>query len=369
MDRDKLKNSVALVARSILAFVVKWAPIIASTAWAFTAKWAPVVWSRLVKTTVWVGLMIWSATKFVGRLIRTTAIDPLRQNTKVWLFGNIWGAIFCALMVMGFTMVYGPVESPIPEEPGVGDVEREPGNPGVCGKNCIKAIRESRAKLRGIEENEVQYVLKEYNTFVSSKTWRERAESCHKNYWQHFQKAEEMTLYPAEFISGKALIEGAGCRNISARNGDGGIGPMQITHPSSSHIVAVGRMLGVSKAKVDYRHDYLTNVLLGTVMFSDFENQFGSRGVGLLAYNRGPGNVRKDMRRGGLTNFKQRTLSDFRGGIPEKAGKGGRPRVYADKVLAGMVMMDRVARDLPLKPLGKLTLDDIPGADPADDGK
>ncbi|OGL94944.1 hypothetical protein A2258_02240 [Candidatus Uhrbacteria bacterium RIFOXYA2_FULL_41_8] len=369
MDRNKFKSGVAQVTRAIMAFVVRWTPIIASAIWAFICKWAPIVWSRLVKATVWTGLAIRATTKFVGRLIRTTAIDPLRQATKVWLFGNIWGAICCTLIVMGFTVFYGPVESPTPEEPNVGDVEREPGNPPVCGKDCIKTIRESRAKLRGIEENEAQYVLREYNAFVASSTWRERAESCHKNHWQHFQKAEEMTLYPAAFISGKALIEGAGCRNIAATNGDGGIGPMQITHPYSSHIVAVGRMLGVSKASVDYRHDYLTNVLLGTVMFSDFENQFGSRGVGLLAYNRGPGNVRKDMRRGELTNFKQRTLSDFRGGIPEHAGKGGRPRVYADRVLAGMVMMDRVARNLPLKPLERLTLEDIPGANPTDDGK
>ncbi|MBU4452872.1 lytic transglycosylase domain-containing protein, partial [Patescibacteria group bacterium] len=351
----------------------RWTPVVASAIWAFTAKWAPIVWSYTVIAVVWTTQAIWSATKFVGRLIRTTAINPMRQNTRVWLFGNIWGAIFCALMVTGFTIFYGPVESPVPEGPDIGGVDIDPpvkpGEPAVCGDACVKEIRNSRSKLRGIEKEELRYVLEEYNSYVASETWRQRAQSCHQNYWEHFQKAEEITLYPSELLAGKALIEGAGCKFITATNGDGGIGPMQITHPVSGHINATARLLGTTSDGVQYRSDYLHNVLLGAVMFSDFEDMFGSRGVGILAYNRGPGNVRRDMRRAGLNSYMRRVISDFRGGIPEHAGKGGRPRVYADKVLAGMVMMYRVSHGLPLEPLTKLTLDDIPGADPSQDGK
>jgi len=179
-----------------------------------------------------------------------------------------------------------------------------------------------------------------------------------------------LTRYPAELIAGMSLIEAEGCQFIPARNGDGGIGPMQITgYPGSGIIKRAAKILSISEGEVDYKNDYLHNVVVGTAILANYESQLQSRGPGLLAYNRGPGNVRKDMRRAKLTSLKRRVLSDFRGAIPYSAGRGGKPRIYADKVLAGMVMIDRMSRGLTLNTLSSLDLDEIPGSDPSQDGK
>ena len=183
-------------------------------------------------------------------------------------------------------------------------------------------------------------------------------------------EAEQLTRYPAELIAGISLIEAEGCKFISARNGDGGTGPMQITgYPGSGVIKRSAKILKIPESQVDYKTNYLHNVVVGTVILANYESQLQSRGPGLLAYNRGPGNVRKDMRRAKLTSFKRRVLSDFRGAIPYSAGRGGKPRIYADKVLAGMVMIDRERKGLPLSQLTEIELENIPGSDPSQDGQ
>lgn len=328
-----------------------------------------------------IGSFIWTwggkALRGIGRLIFwlvvTTVIAPWKKQIdgrRSWLYGAVWGAIIFLTIGAGFQLwPNGEQSASLVEiiEETADKVMAPTSTTGACGAKCQETIRTSRSHLRGIEENEVRYVLVQYNTYVASSGWRTKAQNCYAQHWEAFATAQRYTLYPAELIAGKALIEGDGCRFVNSYNGDGGKGPMQITHPDSSHIRATGQMLGTTKEGVRWQSDYLHNVLLGTVMLSDFENMFGSRGVGILAYNRGPGNVRRDMRRGNLDSTKHRVISDFRGSIPERAGIGGKPRVYVDKILAGAVIMSRVAHGKPLVALDSLSLSDIPGADPSQD--
>jgi|GEM_PF-5757542 len=309
-----------------------------------------------------------------------TILKPWREETtsrKGWIYGAVWATLLYSMLLSVYLFVSKPQSASLVDvaeeitKPSI--VEQVKAKlPGImlgnqpCAVKCQRIIRESRAKLTGIEENEVSYALAQYNSLLSS-GWARKAESCYKEHYQHFEKAQSYTMYPAALIAGKALLEGDGCKFVNAYNGDGGKGPMQITHPSARHIAATTTMLGLEANELQWKGNYLHNVLLGTVMLSDFEDMFRSRGVGMLAYNRGPGNVRNDMRKAGITDFENKVVSDFRGAIPEKAGIGGRPRIYIDKILAASVMMQRLQDGKPLVELFSLSLEDIPGSDPAKD--
>ncbi len=254
--------------------------------------------------------------------------------------------------------------------------QMEEGKPSSqCGKECVAKIQASRKNIVGIEPNELKYVNQQLKGEYSVPVWSARARSCLKH-WPQFAKASELTLYPAELLAGKAFVEALGCQFIKATNGDGGVGPMQITTPDSTDIKDLGRMLGVSTAdakkryRVNSEDGYNANVLLGAIMLSRAENTFQSRGVGMLAYNRGAGNVKKDMRRGKLSSpYLRHHLSDFRGAVPTKAGKGGRPQIYVDRILAGAVMIDRAHRGLAILTSPIRSIQEIPGYNPAQDGE
>mgnify|MGYP003978778879 CR=1 FL=1 len=324
--------------------------------------------------------LAWCWDVFLGFLYGTL-FEPLNndQTRRVWSFGAIWGVILLGVVATCVVFIYDR-HVPSSESPGASLVEiAEEAYPdifigveGPCPPACQGVIHESRSGLRGIEQNEVRYVLKQYNEhFATSSGWQKKAQSCYDEHWEDFEVAQRYTMYPAALIAGKALYEGDGCKFVNSYNGDGGVGPMQITHPDDRHIAAVGTMLGTNSAGVKWRESYLHNVLLGTVMLSDFEDMFQSRGVGILAYNRGPGNVKKDMWRSNLIpkgQERRRVISDFRGAIPDGAGKGGKPKIYLDRVLAASLMMQRVADGKDLEPIDDLDLDDIPGSDPSQDG-
>lgn len=258
--------------------------------------------------------------------------------------------------------------------------------PGPCGEACREEIRASRSDYAPIERNEARYVLEQYNTMVRSSAWRDWTALCVERMRQ-FDRAELYTLYPAELLAGKALIEGMGCRYITARNGDGGVGPAQITKPSTSDFQKVARMLRITTqdvregncfhvegrarstcAAASTEDDYFINVLTGAVMLSENEIALRSRGVALLAYNHGRGNATKAIDKVGGRHTR-RQISEFRGAIPCFSAGHGCPKNYVDRVLAGAVMVDRLNRGLPLTPLESLRLEDIPGWNPADDGE
>ena len=360
---QRVKTALGNGARSAGRSLAKYIPIIARGIGRGLSAFARFVWT-------WVLIPAWRA---LTAFVRITAVRPWRGESpsrSSWAFGGLWGIILCTLVFVGYQIwPSGEQSASMVEiiEETADQVVAPTSTTGACGTKCQETIRESRSRLRGIEENEVRYVLKQYNAYVASAIWRTKAQNCYEQYWEHFAAAQRYTMYPAELIAGKALIEGDGCRFVDARNGDGGKGPMQITHPDDRHIRATGIMLGTSYEGVRWKSDYRHNVLLGTVMLSDFEDMFGSRGVGILAYNRGPGNVRKDMRRASITSDKRRVISDFRGGIPERAGRGGKPRIYVDKILAGAVIMSRLAQGKGLVPLETMNLGDIPGSDPSKD--
>ena len=250
-----------------------------------------------------------------------------------------------------------------------------------CDAECQTVIKTRRATIVGIEENEVRYVQAELRReYASSTLWNTtRVQTCVAN-WGMYVKAQQYTLYPAALLAGKAYVEGAGC--TFAHSGDGGYGPMQITTPEAWHENAVGAMLHEPRSWVkDAWHgkltgesgpswSYWTNVLVGAVMLSGYEEQFNSRGVGIFAYNSGPGAAKKYMREGNLAGYGDHQISDFRGALPESFRDGSRPRIYVDRILAGAVMVDRAHRGLQVTDgswIDQLTLADIPGADPRKD--
>ena len=233
-----------------------------------------------------------------------------------------------------------------------------------CDSDCQNRIHLSRTKVAPIEANEVRYVLKIVQDEYSANLWQARLKTC-LDKWEYFERAQRVTMYPAGLLAGKAYVEGAGCRFL--RSGDGGYGPMQITSPTARHVKDVATMLGLKASNVKWKEDYWHNVLLGAVMLSDFENEFESRGVGIFAYNSGPGATRKYMRKANIKDFTGRTISDFRGAIPTGFSDGARPRIYLDRVLAGAVLVQRAKNGQPTTGIKRLELHDIPGAVPVQD--
>ena len=355
------KDTLIRIGGRLWAAIIKYTPIIASATWRWLRKWAPIV-------AIGIWRFVRHVCRLIGKFLRATLIKPLRGSPGTWLFGWMWGMAVGFLIVGAYTMFCGPVENPLQDVEMIATCDIEDG-PESCDEDGPE-VPQVRSLVRGIEPNETQYVLKQYNAYVKGNTWHSWTTDCTTEYWHYFVEAEQLTRYPAELIAGISLIEAEGCKFISARNGDGGTGPMQITgYPGSGVIKRSAKILKIPESQVDYKTNYLHNVVVGTVILANYESQLQSRGPGLLAYNRGPGNVRKDMRRAKLTSFKRRVLSDFRGAIPYSAGRGGKPRIYADKVLAGMVMIDRERKGLPLSQLTEIELENIPGSDPSQDGQ
>lgn len=253
----------------------------------------------------------------------------------------------------------------------------------ACGPNCLRELRDSRSTRTALEAEQVEYVRKAYNELIFWQAWRINAKRC-VDRLPAYERAEVFTHFPAELMAGKSLIESSGCRYITARNGDGGVGPMQITHPSPKVFRQVALMTGMTESEVmeancfhvegearavcarsASERDFFVNVLTGTVMYDSFEARMESRGAGFVAYNHGPGNTRRAIRTVG-GSLKGRTISEFREAIPCYGNGRGCPQTYADRILAGAVMVDRVKRGLPLSPLaeGELQLMDIPGWNP-----
>ncbi len=244
-------------------------------------------------------------------------------------------------------------------------------NPG-CDAECVGKIREARSELLGIEERELKYVLREYNRYVHG-----LGQSVHKclAFQEDLKTVSRMTLYPEEFLGGLAFFESGGCRNPNVRTFDNGYGLAQVTSPSKHHIRDAAIALGIPQADFNWKRgpdgkvNVLHNVMLGAIMLDDCEETYGSRGVGILCYNRGKGGVRKDLSCAGWKKTGSPFgISDFRGCIPVKIG-AARPRTYVDRFLAGVVLYTRAKAGQPLTELTELKLADIPGADPARDGE
>lgn len=347
---------------------------------------------------------------FGGLLLRFTfwvIFGLLRGFGRVcwWLrvqYPFIAGFLACA--VIGLVLVGTPtmakkgdeviawVQSLVPSAPGglIGKLKGDYAVANGCNADCQVKIATRRATIVPIEGNEVEYVrkrLREEYANPASPIWQtDRIRTCMEN-WPFYERAQEYTMIPAAFLAGKAYVESGGCRFVDATNGDGGKGPMQITTPSKWHEEAVGAMLHEPRSFVrkgwkgqldDPNMNYWVNVLMGAVMLSGFEEQFNSRGVGILAYNAGPGNVASYMRAAGVAgcygdvphSCDNYQISQFRGTIPEITRTKAKPRIYVDRILAGVVMVDRAHRGLPVTDgswIDGLTLADIPGANPQRD--
>ncbi len=267
----------------------------------------------------------------------------------------------------------------------IGESVSAPVASGPCNARCREAVRRERQRITPIEENEASYVLREYNVLVRSSVWRDRAKRC-AEIMPVFETAQSYSLHPAPFIAGISLVESEGCRFLTAHNGDGGVGPMQITSKDLQSFAVVGGWLGMTTEEVTRanchhvrgearrrcareadQRQFLVNVLTGSVMLDAGERSLQSRGPALIAYNRGGGNVRKDMGKvlDDDASRRHRTISEFRGAIPCPGNGWGCARKYADKVLAGAVLVDRAHRGLPLVELESLRREDIPGWNPA----
>lgn len=366
-------------------------------AWiAAQVEWAtPRIWDALKRFSAWVGktsvwitlATLWAITQGVKHAVMWPSYRLGESGKHPYMIGMGWAFVLTSLIwsacICGYLWVSGTeIGNYWVTEPQGSEVQ-EPGEMSpACNEECIAKIRASRTQIKAIEENEVRYVLDRYNDeYVSSSTWRTRAQSC-LDHWDVFEEAERRTLYPAELLAGKAFVEALGCKFIAATNGDGGIGPMQITNISNAHKKAAARALGLSVGELRYKENsptgYLHNVILGAIVLSDYEHKMKSRGVGILAYNTGMGGAtlgtmgaRGFMRRANIKRpYEGRTISEFRGAIPDSLNGGARPRIYVDRILAGAVIVDRAKRGLPLVKLsdGELQLEDIPGWNPACDG-
>ena len=143
---------------------------------------------------------------------------------------------------------------------------------------------------------------------------------------------------------------------------------MQLTHISQTrHVVPVAKMLHIGTPDVQYKVNIQHNLLTGVMVLDDYERIMGSRERGLLAYNMGPGGVRRAMTRYGWREGEPRpTITELRPFLRNDARM--RPRVYVPKVLATAVMMYRVANGQPLSVLEELEPEAVPGWNPANDG-
>ena len=206
-------------------------------------------------------------------------------------------------------------------------------------------------------------VTQQYNAEVTGhRMWATRCLA----YWELFQDASNITGYPTEYIAGVAMHESAGC-DMNARDRAGGRGFMQITsRPSKTYRQRAADLLQINVKDLDYKQDPFHNLVMGTVFLADYEGQLLSRPHGLLAYNMGVGGVRKTVKHMGRSTKDLPSVVEMAPHL--RYNPKMKPRVYVWKVLASVIMMDRVHRGLPLERVAKnFTTSDIPGWDPNDD--
>lgn len=230
----------------------------------------------------------------------------------------------------------------------------------------VAKVRAERAKIRGFNSDILPFVEDEYNAYVGSSSWRAKAHACFAH-MREFEEASALTLYPAELLAGVALHESAGC-NMGASDRAGGRGWMQLTHISRArHVAPVGKMLHVPMEQVAFNMNTTHNLLTGVMVLDDYERTMGSRERGLLAYNMGPGGVKKAMRKYGWKPGERKpTVAQLRPFL--RNDNRARPRLYVPRVLAAAVMMRRLALGKELEPVRNIRPSDVPGWKPAQDG-
>ncbi|NQV11974.1 transglycosylase SLT domain-containing protein [Candidatus Uhrbacteria bacterium] len=227
----------------------------------------------------------------------------------------------------------------------------------------VQKVRLARDKIAGFDRDILPYVLEEYNTYVSNPEWLDYAQRC-LQHAKEFKRAEKLTLYPWIMTAGMALHESK-C-NWRAKSYDNGRGLMQITNFDPKHAKVARGLLSVKK--VDFVGEPYHNIVLGIVIHDDYERRLGSREHGTLAFNRGVGGTRADMRKCGRKSGDPLfSVTAIRPCLQFKQN-GAKPRTYVPRVLATIVIMNRLVNDQPLVKLDRIRESDIPGWDPSDDG-
>ena len=216
--------------------------------------------------------------------------------------------------------------------------------------------------------------LKEYNAYVRSGVAK-KGIRCLK-YEKDFIKAAKISGYPKTFLMGIAMHECI-CDPKSV-DWAGGIGLMQITplrqgkHKGKVNpklIRKVAKTLKIKIKDVDVRRNNFHNIMAGAAELQMYETRLLSRAHGILAYNMGVGGVRRTIRKMGY-NFNKfpRNLPNIKKMMRHlRYDRKMKPRVYVPKVLASVVIIDRIKNKRPLRRLKKLKPQDISGWDPMED--
>ncbi|MFA6131273.1 MAG: transglycosylase SLT domain-containing protein [Patescibacteria group bacterium] len=240
----------------------------------------------------------------------------------------------------------------------------EPPAPGT--EAYAKRIRTARAKISPMEESLLPKITEQYNLDVGE--YGPKAEHC-LTYRDEFARLERLTLFPAAYIAGIALHESAGC-DMAAMDWAGGVGLMQITTPpSKAEKKDAALILGIDAKELDWKKNVEHNILVGIIRLDWCEREFKSRFHGLLAYNRGAGNVRRDMRNAGWEPDEDYpTILKMKPHIPHT--RKMKPRVYVQKVIATTIMMDHALHGETIKKVERtFRPSDVPGWEPAEDGE
>lgn len=226
-------------------------------------------------------------------------------------------------------------------------------------KNSKKAVKRTMKKFN---KNILPGVLREYNRQVKNGRVR-LAKNCLK-FRKEFKRAAKVSGFPMAWIMGKAFHESF-CNNKS-RDWAGGVGLMQITSkPTKRYRKRLAKMIGISEKGVNYKRYNLHNILMGTLFLADYETRLMSRPHGLLAYNMGVGGVRRILRKMGLSRKDRPSIKKM---MPHlRYDKKMKPRVYVERVLASVLIANRVITGKSLTRLKKLSSKDLPGWDPMQD--
>ncbi len=235
--------------------------------------------------------------------------------------------------------------------------------PPITDLRHVGIVRAARARIRPMDKDILPFVMEAYNEYVGQARWKKGAKRCHANRAM-FKHAEELTLMPTDYVAGIALHESLGC-NMGARDWAGGRGFMQLTHINKGRHVAP-MLVMLHRPSLNYNTNPEHNLFVGIMVFDDYERQMGSRSHGLLAYNMGPGGVRKVVKNMGRSTKALPTVAQMRPHL--HYGKRQKPRVYVERVLACAVMMRRLAQGKELTRISSLEPSDIPGFYPKDDG-
>jgi len=248
----------------------------------------------------------------------------------------------------------------------------------------IMAIRKARAKLKPFDEADLVHATKEYNKVVKSPRGLRNAKRCLR-YLEAFHLISRRTGYPIAYVAGIAFHESDGCRTgASDQEGEtGGKSLMQLTGlKNKTYRRRAATLLGIKLKELSPETNVIHNVALGMVLHDSFELIFGSRPHGLLAYNMGPGNGKAGKDKNGKLVY--RGVKDYimkmgktMRSLPSLAQmrrhllctKRVKPRLYVDKVLAGVAVMNKMFSGEKLEKVSTLSPGDVPGFYPKDDGQ